>query len=187
MEDMLTHKGTVTLHTPRLTLRRFTPQDAQQMYDNWASDERVTRYLTWPPHDSPESTRALLEIWCAQYDKPEYYQWVIEADGQAVGSISVVEHNARSGWAELGYCLGHAFWGKGLMTEAVRAVCAYLFEEVGFHRLHIEHAVKNPASGAVARKCGFTLEGTRRECFLSLSGEYLDISGYGMLRSEWRG
>lgn len=46
---MITHKGTQTIHTERLILRKFTIDDAQAMFENWASDEKVTRYLTWCP------------------------------------------------------------------------------------------------------------------------------------------
>ena len=65
------HKGPSELRTPRLLLRRFTPEDAQAMFDNWANDSRVTRYLTWLPHGSPVFTRELLENWCASYERPE--------------------------------------------------------------------------------------------------------------------
>ena len=47
---MITHKGTQTIHTERLILRKFTVEDAQAMFENWANDERVTRFLTWCPH-----------------------------------------------------------------------------------------------------------------------------------------
>ena len=46
------HTGTITLETPRLILRRFAAGDAAAMYRNWASDPEVTRFLTWPPHES---------------------------------------------------------------------------------------------------------------------------------------
>ena len=65
---MVTHKGTQTIQTERLTLRRFKTQDAQPMFCNWANDERVTRFLTWASHGSPELTRELLEVWCADYE-----------------------------------------------------------------------------------------------------------------------
>lgn len=68
---MITHKGTQTIHTDRLILRKFTVDDAQAMFENWASDERVTRYLTWCPHESPEATKQLLELWCAAYENPQ--------------------------------------------------------------------------------------------------------------------
>ena len=79
---MLTHKGTQTIITQRLTLRRFQVDDAQAMFDTWANDERVTRFLTWVPHESPELTKQLLESWCASYENPNYYNWVIEFEGK---------------------------------------------------------------------------------------------------------
>lgn len=182
---MITHKGTQTLHTERLILRKFTVDDAQAMFENWASDERVTRYLTWRPHTSPESTKKLLELWCAAYEKPNTYNWVLEYEGAPIGNISVVLINEKSEWAELGYCMGYAYWNKGLMPEAAKAVINFLFTEVGVNRIGISHAVKNPASGRVAQKCGLTLEGTKREYFKTADDEFLDISEYGILKSDW--
>lgn len=182
---MLTHKGTQTIQTERLTLRKFTPQDAQEMFGNWANDERVTRYLTWEPHQSPEETKQLLELWCAAYEKPNTYNWVMEYEGRAIGNISVVGMNERSEYAVLGYCMGCAYWNQGLMPEAAKAVIDFLFSEVGVNRVEITHAVQNPASGRVAQKCGLSYEGTRRECFKSAAGVFLDISIYGIIRSQW--
>lgn len=182
---MITNKGTKTLYTERLILRRFIPDDADAMFRNWAGDERVTRYLTWPPHKSPDETKELLKLWCDSYEKQNTYNWAMEYDGKVIGNISVVELNEKSERASLGYCMGHAYWNKGLMTEAVKAVSSYLFSEIGVNRIGISHAVKNPASGKVAGKCGFTYEGTMREYFKSSAGEFLDISYHGILRSEW--
>ena len=57
------HLGTVELKTDRLILRRFTMDDAEAMYRNWASDPEVTKYLTWPAHANPEISRKDLERW----------------------------------------------------------------------------------------------------------------------------
>ena len=84
------HKGTKELRTERLLLRRFTPADAQAMYDNWACDAQVTRFLTWQPHASPEATAALLAGWCESYARPSYYNWTLEYERRPVGNISVV-------------------------------------------------------------------------------------------------
>lgn len=100
---MITHKGTQTIHTDRLILRKFTVDDAQAMFENWASDERVTRYLTWCPHESPEATRQLLELWCAAYENPSAYNWVMEYEGTPIGNISVVRLSEKCEYAELGY------------------------------------------------------------------------------------
>ena len=182
---MLTHKGTQIIQTERLILRRFTVDDAQAMFDNWANDERVTRYLTWCPHESPEATKQLLELWCAAYENTGTYNWAIEYEGIVIGNISVVRLNEESEWAELGYCMGYTYWNKGIMPEAAKAVIDYLFAEIGVNRVAISHAVKNPASGRVAQKCGLTFEGTKREYYKNFAGEFLDISDYGIVRSEW--
>ena len=71
------------------------------------------------------------------------------------------------------------------MTEAAKAVIRFLFEEVGCHRVVIRHAVKNPASGRVAQKCGLTYEGTHREAFKNSNGDFLDIAEYAILKDEW--
>lgn len=182
---MLTHKGTQTIHTKRLTLRRFTIADAETMYATWASDERVARYVTWQPHESAEATRQLLDLWCAAYEDPRTYNWAMEYDGVLIGNISVVHLSENSDYADLGYCMGHAYWNKGLMSEAAKAVIDYLFAEVGVNRIGISHVVKNPASGRVAQKCGLTYEGTKQELFKAASGEFLDVSDYRILRREW--
>ncbi len=182
---MITHKGTKPIQTERLLLRRFTVKDAKAMFENWANDERVTRFLSFLPHGKVEVTKALLEDWCAAYEKDSTYNWAIEFDGTVIGSISVVDFNARSERAAIGYCMGFDYWNKGIMTEAAKAVIDYLFAEVGVNRVEISHAVKNPGSGRVAQKCGLQYEGTRREYFKSSTGEFLDIAHYAILRSDW--
>ena len=182
---MITHKGTKTIQTARLLLRRFTVEDAQAMFDNWASDERVTRFLTWDPHTSVEETKEILSAWCAAYENPDSYHWAMEYDGTVIGGISIVRFYDKRECADLGYCMGYDYWNKGLMTEAAKAVIDFLFTEVGVNRLEISHAVKNPASGKVAQKCGFTYEGTKREAFKTSAGEFLDIAYHSLLRREW--
>lgn len=182
---MLTHQGTQTIQTPRLTLRRFVPGDAQAMFERWANDEQVTRYLTWTPHETPEATKQLLTGWCEAYRQPETYNWAMEYEGEPIGNISVVRQSPRDETAELGYCMSRAFWNRGIMTEAAGAVIRWLLEQVGFHRIVICHAVKNPASGRVAQKCGMQLEGIHRHAAKSPSGEFLDIAQYAVLRDEW--
>lgn len=182
---MLTHKGTQVLHTESLTLRRFTVCDAEDMFNNWAGDKKVTKYLTWSPHQSVEFTKQLLEGWVSAYDDPRTYNWVIEYDGQAVGGISVVRLSDKCEYAELGYCLGYDFWNKGFMSEGANAVTDYLFNEIGIHRVEISHATENPASGKVALKCGMTYEGTKREYLKTSAGKFVDIAYYGIIRDEW--
>ncbi len=177
---MLHHKGTKTIETKRLTLRPFQVEDAEAMYRNWANDERVTRYLTWTPHPSAEASKGLLELWCREYEDPAKYNWAIEYQGEPIGNISVVRMLEERASGELGYCMGHAFWGQGIMTEAVKAVCRYLMEEIGFEALQIRHDMRNPASGKVAAKCGFAFMGEDRIADNRHPGEMIDVKRYSL-------
>lgn len=100
-------------------------------------------------------------------------------------SINRTEIDSKHGNAYY-FIIEYDYWNKGIMTEAAKAVIDYLFAEVGVNRVGISHAVKNPASGKVAQKCGLTYEGTKREYYKTSNGEFLDISEYGILRREWK-
>ena len=181
---MLTHKGTQTIETPRLILRRAVREDAEPMYRNWASDPEVTKYLTWPPHKTVEVTRKILESWIAEYEKDDYYQWVIvlKQTGEPIGSLNAgIVGRAES--AHIGYCIGRNWWHQGIMSETLEAVIGYLFEEVGFHRIESMHDPNNPNSGGVMKKCGMRYEGTSRDSDRNNQG-ICDTAHYRILRSD---
>lgn len=71
------HCGTERLETNRLILRRFVSEDAAAMYKNWASDDEVTKYLTWPTHPNIEVSKFVTEDWVGSYADENYYQWAI--------------------------------------------------------------------------------------------------------------
>ena len=121
---MLTHKGTQTIETSRLILRRAVREDAEPMFRNWASDPEVTKYLTWPAHEKVDTAHMILDLWVSEYEKPDFYQWMIELKelGEPIGSISVVRRNDLVEEAEIGYCIGRNWWHRGITTEALSAV-----------------------------------------------------------------
>ena len=183
---MLTHKGTQTIETKRLILRRAVQEDAQPMFRNWASDPEVTKYLTWPAHSSIAVSEMVIGNWIQEYEKSNYYQWmiVLKTLGQPIGSISVVRQSDRVKEAEIGYCIGSQWWHQGVVFEALAAVIGYLFEEVGMNRIAARHDPNNPHSGAVMRKCGMTYEGTSRSADRNNQG-ICDTANYAILRGEW--
>ena len=182
----MNHVGTLELKTPRLILRRFTAQDAETMYRNWASDPEVTKYMTWPAHSSAEISRMVLESWVRDYSRPDFYQWAIELDGEPIGSISVVRVSENTETVEIGYCIGKSWWHKGITSEALAAVIRFLFEIVGVNRIQARHDVNNPNSGGVMRKCGMVYEGTMRQSDRNNQG-VCDSCIYGILRSDYHG
>ena len=156
--------GTQTLETRRLVLRPFRAEDAEDMYRNWASDPLVTRYLTWPAHESAGVSRKILAGWIPRYSDGGYFNWAVEwkETGRVIGNISVVKLDEDKETADMGYCLGRAFWGRGIMPEALRAVMDYLFDTVGLNRIAACHDVNNPKSGRVMAKAGMKREGVLR-------------------------
>ena len=181
----MNHLGTQRLETPRLILRPFVKEDAQAMFDNWASDPEVTKFLSWPHYKNVDTAHQILDIWTKQYSDCNFYQWAIELKQmrQPIGSISVVNQDARVDMAEIGYCIGRSWWGQGITTEALTAVMDYLFDHVGVQRIEAGHDPENPSSGAVMRKCGMRYEGTFRNRIRSNRG-ITDVAWYGILRED---
>ena len=180
------HKGTVQLETDRLILRPFTSKDALPMFRNWASDEEVTRFLTWPTHKDVEVTGRVIADWCKGYEAPDYYQWAIELKEikEPIGSIAAVKTDDRTESATIGYCIGRRWWRQGITSEALREVIRFFFEEVGMNCVNACHDPRNPHSGRVMRSCGMALEGTWRAGGINNQG-VCDETWYSILRSEY--
>ncbi len=183
---MMEHKGTINIETDRLLLRRFVLSDALPMFKNWANDSDVTAYLTWQPHENVEVTKKILKMWIEDYKSPDCYNWgiVLKDYGKVIGSIGVVNQNTDFDRCEVGYCIGKSFWGKGIMTEALKAVIDFLINEVGFNRVHAYHHAENIGSGKVMIKAGMKYEGCLREYVKNPSGIYTDCNMYSILKKE---
>lgn len=177
--------GTQRIETNRLILRRFRVEDAEDMYYNWASDPEVTRYLTWPVHSSVEATRSLLSEWVALYEDGGHFNWAMEYKDteEVIGDISVVKLHENTEAADIGYCIGRAYWGQGLMPEALVAITNYLFDVVGLNRIAACHDANNPKSGRVMAKAGMQLDGVLRAAGRNNQG-ICDEVWYSIIRSD---
>ena len=181
----MTHRGTERLETEGLILRRFTRDDAAAMYRNWASDEEVTRFLTWPTHRGPGDSEAVLRKWEAAYADERFYQWAIvpKESGEPIGSISAVQVEERIDMVQIGYCIGRAWWHRGITSEALRAVLDFFFDRVGANRVEAKHDTRNPRSGMVMQRCGMRREGTMRSADRNNQG-LCDVCLYAVLRTD---
>ena len=182
----MNHCGTKRPETDRLVLRQYMVGDAQAMYENWASDEKVTEFLLWKPHSDPRETVKFLEDWTPRYSEEDYYNWAIvlkENGDNPIGNIWVGRIKEKAVSAEVGYCVGREFWHKGIASEALKAVMDFLFDEVGVNRIEAYHDPRNPYSGDVMKKCGMKYEGTLRASEWNNLG-ICDAYWYSMLKSE---
>lgn len=170
------HIGTKQLETDRLILRQYKLTDAEDMFENWVTDEEAARFWEWTPHMDISETKSLLKQWIAEYSDNEYYHWVIinKSDQKAVGYIYLNSIDNLEKSAAIHYFLSRKLWNQGLMTEACKRIIKYAFNEVGFHKIISYHHINNPASGKVMQKCGMQFTGTefRFSDNNNLNGEY---------------
>ena len=117
-------------------------------------------------------------------DENETFAFAITIDGKAIGSIGVFRQgNIHRQTAELGYCIAEEYWGKGIMTEAVKQICKYVFEKSDIIRIYAEPFAYNTASCRVLEKAGFQYEGTLRNNAIN-NGKVIDMKMYSLLKTE---
>lgn len=165
------------LETPRLKLRRLHKEDAQRIFDCWANDPEVTRYLTWNPHGDVSVTEQIMESWLKDYENANCYRYGIELkeENALIGMIDVVEYH--HGNPVIGYCSGRKYWNRGYMSEAFRAVIDELFSE-GYEAILIEAIRENIRSNRVIQKAGFQFVGSRNEAISQLKPEIVTVNSY---------
>lgn len=117
-------------------------------------------------------------------DENETFAFAITVDDKVVGSIGVFRQgNIHRLTAELGYYIAEEYWGRGIMTEAVRQICEYVFDKSDIIRIYAEPFEYNIASCRVLEKVGFQYEGTLRNNAVK-NGKIIDMKMYSMLKKE---
>jgi len=173
------------LDTPRLTLRKLTMRDAEDVF-RYSKDAEVARHVLWDAHRSIGESRAYLRYMLRRYRNREPASWGIEyrPTGEIIGTIGFMWIQRDNSAAEVGYSLSRKYWNQGLMTEALRAVIAHGFGCMRLNRIEAQHETANPASGAVMRKCGMVHEGTLRQRLYN-KGKYVDVELYAILKKDY--
>lgn len=154
---MIKHKGTQSIKTERLLLRKIVQEDAEMVY-KWMSDFEVVKFEDWDVHESLDFTRGFIGYLTGDnYKSDETYCWGIELGNELIGNII--------GGTNLGYYLRRDCWSKGYATEAVKAVLHYMFMEIGIDKIETKHSVNNPASGKVLKKAGLIFDRHGKKAF----------------------
>ncbi len=119
---------------------------------------------------------------CINADKSAQFCFAVVYNDEVVGSIGVFRQvNIHFRTAELGYYIGERYWGKGIMTEAVRLACKYVFENTDIVRIYAEPFAENIGSCRVLEKNGFVLEGILRKNALK-NGVFRDMKMYAIVK-----
>lgn len=148
-----------TLTTDRLILRAFRQSDLDDFYE-YASVDGVGEMAGWKHHESKEETARILNSFI-EGDKT--FAIVLKENNKTIGSLGIEKYGMEGALTEfygyrgreIGYVLSKAYWGRGLMPEAVGAAIKYLFEEVDLDFLLCGYYLFNKQSKRVQEKCGF--------------------------------
>ena len=150
------------IETSRLVLRRPLVDDASGIFERYASDSDVTRFMSWPRHRTLTDTLAFLQFSDAELDRWPGGPYLIESrvDGRLLGGTGLGFETPDR--AVTGYILAKDSWGQGYATEALHAMVGQA-RRVGVIRLYATCYPQHRASGRVLEKCGFICEGTWRD------------------------
>lgn len=168
------------LETERLILREKTPEDAESL-KTFMADEELYRY--WGRHMTKYERDPALSFKEKFKGRKDHISWGIELrlNNRIVGEVNLFDiKNERQ--AMIGYRISRSFQGMGFVTEALRRIIRFCFEETNLQRLEAEVMVKNIPSNRVLEKCGFTCEGTKRQA--KFVNTYADFNIYGLLKSD---
>lgn len=175
------------IETPRLRLRPWRMEDLEDFYQ-YCKDPDVGPWAGWKPHENIEESREILTRWVAGKEDGFELALELKETGKVIGSIGVMEDGHRPkvpGCRNLGYVLGKDYWGRGLMTEAVREVIDYAFQTMKLRLLTITHYTINSRSRRVIEKSGFRYEGTLRSATAIYNGELRDLCFYSLRAWEY--
>ena len=174
------------LKTDRLILRPLRMSDARDMYA-YAQDPEVSRHVLWSAHTSIFQTRTFLRSAIRQYRRgePGSFAIVLKASGRMIGTVGFMWIDREYKSAEVGYSLSREYWNQGVMTEALRRVVDFGFQEMRLNRIEAQHETDNPASGRVMAHVGMRQEGILRQR-LKNKGKFVDVALYAILRGDPR-
>ena len=165
-------------------IRRWELSDARDLaaaLSNKKIQDNLRDGLPYPytEQDGKEFISAMLAA-----NENDTFAFAITVNGKVIGSIGAFRQtNIHNKTAELGYYIAEEYWGKGIMTEAVKQLCDYVFSNTDIIRIYAEPFAYNIASCRVLEKAGFQYEGTLRSNALK-NGNVFDMKMYSKLRTD---
>ena len=169
-----------------VTIRRWKPEDAPYLAAAISNKKVLNNLRDGLPYPYTENDAADYINAMLAADPDSTYAYAIDIDGTAVGSIGAFrQSNIHFRTAELGYYLSENYWGKGVMTEAVRQLCRKIFDETDILRIYAEPFAYNSGSRRVLEKAGFQFEGIMKNNAVK-NGQVLDMALYALTRQTER-
>lgn len=177
-----------TLETNRLILRPLTHADTPSI-QCFASVREIADTMISIPHPYPDGeAERYVSRQISEFEVGHSVAFVIERKSEKVfcGVIEIRDIEREHSQAELSFWLAVEVWGQGYMSEALKPMLHFGFEDLDLNRLYAYHMVRNPGSGKVLQKNGFTQEGVLRQRVRKW-GVFEDVKLWAILRKDWHG
>lgn len=171
-----------------LSLRMFTVDDADALFElTMASKPYLREWLGWLDYietvdDSKRNIEGRINGLIETGGYPKSFAIIYQ--GELAGTVGYNELDRGIRCGTIGYWLGQAFQGKGIMSQALETLIEYGFRDLGLNKIEIRVATGNVKSRALPERLGFKEEGVLREAEW-LYDHYVDHVVYGLLRKEW--
>lgn len=174
------------LTTERLELCELTREHVGWYFDHFSIPEIAVGQGFPPPRDIEGAREELEQYIVGLFEKGLGYRWGIRMKGQEdiIGSVGFYAWEKEHEKARMGYDLRPAYWGKGIMREALERAIRFGFEDMGLNRIEVTVMDTNERSIALANKLGFSEEGVLRE-FSKAEGRFVDEHVFSLLRRDW--
>ena len=171
-----------SITTARLLLRKPRPEDAPLIFETYAQDPEVTRYLTFRPHRKVNDAREAIDRFLEGWRTGRSYSWLIfrHEGNDLVGAIGARQDQGIN----LGYLIARPYWRRGFMSEAVSAIVEWAFAQPDIFRVWAVCDCDNEASARLLKRNGFHQEGILRKWSLhpNISEVPRDCYCYGRTR-----
>ena len=172
-----------TFKSSRLLLRLPTMDDAELIFQKYAQDPEVSKYLSWRPHENIDVTREFLRRCIQRWKDETAFPWVIaiKDDNTLLGMIEIRIHKFH---ADFGYGIARQYWDHGYTTEAATIVIQWALEQLSIYRVWAICDVENVASTRVMEKAGMQREGILRRFTIhpNISSEPRDCFCYSVVK-----
>ncbi len=180
----------MVLETERLILRNFKPTDIEDYWE-YVQMPNVGPRAGWPAYTDKQKAIDWLEN--VECKKPNQFAIVLKDENKVIGSVDLMEcvgsryegMGVEDGAKEIGFVLSETYWGRGIVTEAARAVLSYAFDVLGIQNIYIGHAKANIGSGKVQDKLGFKIIGEVKNYRTWVDGTQTDFVARKMTKQEW--
>lgn len=178
----MTYRMPEEMHTPRCVMRRAQIVDAEEIFEAYATDAAVTRFLCWRPHSAVNETQRFLRLVDIEWQDNRGFAFVIR--GLQERLLGMMHAHVSNRGVSYGYVLRRDIWGQGIASEVLRTLVEHALLDPSVYRTFAFCDVENLASTRVMEKAGMQREGVLRRYFVhpNISHEPRDCFIYARVR-----